>query len=57
MFRVIAEFADLHDDNHVYRVGDKYPRTRKRVAKKRLDELMSSNNKIGIPLIEKVEEK
>ena len=57
MFRVIAEFADLHDDNHVYRVGDKYPRTRKRVAKKRLDELMSSNNKIGRPLIEKVEEK
>jgi len=55
MFRVIAEFADLQDDNHVYRVGDKYPHTRRKVARKRIEELSSSNNKIGKPLIEKEE--
>ena len=57
MFRVMVEFADLQDNNHVYRVGDKYPHTKRRVAKKRIEELISSSNKIGKPLIEKVEGK
>lgn len=57
MYRVIVEFADLQDENHVYRVGDKYPHTKRRFAKKRIEELISTNNKIGRPLIEKVEGK
>lgn len=55
MFRVVVEFADLQDENHVYRVGDKYPRNKRKVAKKRIEELTSSANKIGKPLIEKEE--
>lgn len=55
MYRVIVEFADLQDNNHVYRVGDKYPRTRRKVARNRIEELSSSKNKIGKPLIEKEE--
>ena len=26
MFRVLSEFADIQDSNHVYSVGDEYPR-------------------------------
>lgn len=57
MYKVIVEFADLKDNNHVYRVGDKFPRTGYKVSKERQEELATSANKIGKPLIEKVEEK
>jgi len=53
MYRVIREFADLQDNNHVYRVGDKFPRSGHKVSKQRSKELETSANKIGEPLIEK----
>lgn len=56
MYRVIVEFADLTDNNHVYRVGDKFPRKGRKVSKARCKELLSNANKIGKPLIEKTEE-
>ena len=56
MYRVIREFADLQDKNHVYRVGDKFPRTKRKASKERCKELLSTNNRIGKPLIEEVEE-
>ena len=56
MYRVIVEFADLKDENHVYRVGDTYPRKGYRSSKERRKELMSNENKIGKPLIEEVED-
>lgn len=48
-------FRDLQDNDHIYRVGDKYPR-KGRVAKARIDELSSTDNKIGKPLIEEINE-
>ena len=56
MYKVIVDFADLQDKEHVYRAGDTFPRFGFSVTEKRLKELSSSNNRRGIPLIEKVEE-
>lgn len=53
-YKVIHQFRDLQDNDHVYKVGDKYPR-KGRATKARLEELSSDENKIGVPLIEEVE--
>lgn len=51
MWRVLEDFADLHDNRHVYHKGDNYPYAG--VANKaRLDELSGMNNRFGRPLIE-----
>lgn len=52
--KVIRDFTDLQDGNHVYRAGDKFPRSG-RAKKDRLEELSGSENKIGEPLIEETE--
>lgn len=52
---VIQDFKDLQDNDHIYRVGDEYPRSG-RTKKARVDELASENNKIGQPLIKEVGE-
>lgn len=53
MYKVIKDFMDLQDENHIYRKGDKYPR-KGRVKKERAEELASEANKIGVPLIMEV---
>ena len=53
-YRVVSPFADLLDDNYVYRVGDTFPRRGVIVKAERYKELMGRNNKIGKPLIEEV---
>lgn len=55
-YTVIYEFKDLQDNNHIYRVGDVYPRPKKRPSKARIAELMGDKNKLGRPLIEVTEE-
>lgn len=57
MYKVIHQFLDLQDENHHYKVGDAYPRNGKRASIKRVEELSGSENKIGKPLIEKIETK
>jgi hypothetical protein len=52
---VIKDFKDLQDDNHIYRVGDKYPR-KGRPKKERIEELLGNENRIGEPLIAEVDE-
>lgn len=47
----------MQDKNFAYREGDKFPREGLDVSQKRIDELLSENNKRGKPLIKKVEEK
>ena len=54
-YQVIHYFQDLQDFNHKYQVGDTFPRLGLKVTDSRLEELASSNNKQGKPLIEKVE--
>lgn len=49
--KVIRSFRDLEDDNHVYQVGDNYPR-KGRAKKERIEELSGNDNKIGEPLID-----
>lgn len=56
-YKVIHAFMDVEDENHVYQVGDVYPREGEYYpTKKRRSELSSDKNKIGTPLIEIVEE-
>jgi len=52
---VIKDFKDLQDNNHIYRVGDKYPR-KGRPKKERIEELLGNENRIGEPLIVEVDE-
>ncbi|EAG2419281.1 hypothetical protein B4Q26_05550 [Listeria monocytogenes] len=51
---VLKSFSDLEDGKHIYRKGDKYP-LRGKPKKPRVDELMSSDNKLGEPLIAELE--
>lgn len=55
MYRVIKAFTDLHDRDHLYQVGDPFPRPGIQVSERRLEELSGSSNKQGTPLIEKFE--
>lgn len=55
-YRVIKMFKDLKDNGYLYKEGDAYPRSGKKVAKKRLAELASDENRRGEPLIEEVAE-
>ncbi len=50
-YRVIEAFVDLLDDNHLYQVGDTFPRPGKDVTLSRINELASADNKLGMPLI------
>lgn len=56
MYKTIVYFTDLLDKEHPYNPGDIFPRKGLQVAQSRIDELASSNNKRGKPLIEKVED-
>lgn len=49
--KVVYKFADLLDGNHIYEVGDNYPRDGYKPTKERVEELKGSDNKIGKPLI------
>jgi len=56
MYKAIVRFKDLKDDKYVYEAGDTFPRKGKRVSKARLAELLGSENRRGMPVIEEVEE-
>ena len=52
MCKVIKKFTDLQDGNHVYNVGDVYPREGYAPSNERIAELASDKNRQGTPLIE-----
>lgn len=64
MYRVLEFFHDLEDKTETkngtiyaeYEENDIYPREGFKPSEKRIDELLSGNNKRGIKLIEKVDE-
>lgn len=56
-YKVIKYFYDLQDKDHVYQVGDTYPRAGLKPTKKRIAELAGPDNRQRTPLIEAVEEK
>ena len=51
-YKVIHRFTDLQDFNHLYNVGDLFPRIGMKVSQSRIDELASCKNKLKTPLIE-----
>ncbi len=58
MYKVIYdEFYDMKDKTkHVYQKGDIFPFDNRKIPQKRIEELSTENNKIGVPLIEKIKE-
>lgn len=52
MFTVLSEFADLQDGNHIYRVGDEYPREGYSPTDERVTELSTGKNLLHKPLIQ-----
>ncbi len=44
-FKALKRFIDLEDDNHIYNVGDEYPRKNHQVTDERLIALMTGTNK------------
>ena len=57
MYRVVHKFYDLKDNNHAYSVGDTFPHNGVEVDAERIAELESDKNRMGVPLIEAIEEK
>jgi hypothetical protein len=55
MYKVVKLFTDLQDSDHLYEVGDEYPRFGLNPDLSRITELPSDKNKRGIPLIELVD--
>lgn len=55
-YEVVVTFTDLQDGEHLYNVGDEYPRTGYKPSTKRIDELSGANNKRGKPLIKALQE-
>lgn len=51
-YKVIKDFTDLQDNNHIYRAGDKFPRDGADVTQGRIDELASRKNGRKEALIE-----
>lgn len=54
MYKVIKFFTDMQDNNFAYNVGDIFPRENKSVTDERIEELATSKNRQGEPLIKKV---
>lgn len=49
---VLSNFRDLEDGKKSYKTGERFPKpANKKVSKKRLDELLSKDNKVGKPVI------
>ena len=46
----------MQDNNFAYQVGDEYPRKGMSVLQSRINELASSKNRQGVPLIEEIPE-
>lgn len=57
MYKVIRKFFDLQDNDHMYSEGDIFPHNNIEVGQERIEELLSDRNKMGVSLIEEIEEK
>lgn len=55
-YKVVKNFADLQDNNHVYFAGDTFPRKGAKASNERIAELASTANKRREILIEAVKE-
>lgn len=55
-FKVIRPFSDLQDNGYIYNAGDFYPREGYETTEERIQELATTNNKLGKVFIQKVGE-
>lgn len=55
-FKVICSFADSKDNNHIYNVGDIYPRDGFMADDERINALSTNENRHGTVFIEKVKD-
>lgn len=53
-YKVLRFFEDLQDENYYYETGSIYPRDGLTPSQERINELASTENKQGIPLIEEI---
>ncbi len=56
-YMVVSAFKDLEDNEHIYIVGDEYPRADKsidEISKERIEQLTTTNNKKGRVLIKEI---
>lgn len=56
MYKVVNNFRDLKNDNHIYLVGDEYPVAGYKPTKARIEELSTEKNKFGKVFIKEVKE-
>ena len=56
MYKAIRYFTDLKDGSYPYHPGDEFPREGLQVSEERIQDLLTGNNRRGIPVIEKAEE-
>lgn len=54
LYKVTKKFTDLQDGNHVYNVGDVYPRESYTPSEERIKELASDKNRQRTPLIAEI---
>lgn len=54
MYKVVNDFRDAKNDNHLYRVGDDYPVAGYTPTKARIEELAKGKNRLGKVFIEEV---
>lgn len=52
MYRASVGFFDFQDGNYFYRAGDAYPRPGMEATEARIEELSTSKNRMGYPLIQ-----
>lgn len=56
MYKALKTFRDLQDNAYKYQAGDIFPREGLSVSDERIEELSTSNNRRGEPMIEKLDE-
>ena len=54
MYKAVEYFTDLQDNGYAYNEGDIYPHEGYEPSEQRINELASSDNKRGKPVIEEV---
>lgn len=54
-YKVVREFKETKHDDHIYKVGDSYPKEGEKATKARLEELSTTKNKYKKVYIEEVE--
>lgn len=55
LYKVEVQFLDGQDDNHLYKIGDIYPRVGIKPTNERIEELSTDNNRRNVVAISKLD--